>query len=327
MLRMDGFTFQAAHSPEEAVQLWHAHPDAAYIAGGTDLLPNIKHRIDRPGVLVGLGTALPRGWSRVGDTLEIGAGTTLAALSTCAELPVLAQAAAAVGGPQIRNMGTLGGNVMLDTRCLFLNQTAHWRQSLGHCLKAEGTWCHVVGGPKTCVATQSSDTVPALMALGARLRVLGPDGTCELPLEALFRFDGIRNHTLTRGSLITHVQVPLPPVDFRARYDKVRTRGAIDFPQLAVAIAGRMSGVGDACVARTLTVVVGAVNPRPQAIKGVAAFAGRTLDDPTVAALGALVYKRVRPQASVHGDPKWRRHMARITVERGLRALRDADAA
>lgn len=322
MLRMDGFTFQAATTPEEAVQLWHAHDHAAYVAGGTDLLPNIKHRIESPRKLIGLATALARGWTLEGDSVVIGAGTTLTELSTCPHLPAVATAAGLVAGPQLRNMGTLGGNVMLDTRCLFLNQTAHWRQSLGHCLKAEGTWCHVVGGPKTCVATQSSDTVPALMAYDARLRVLGPEGSREVRLADLFRFDGIRNHDLEKGQLITHVVVPLPPDGHRARYDKLRTRGAIDFPQLGVAVAGRMTGRGEACVAHTLTVVVGAVNPRPQAIKGVEKFAGRTLDDATVAELGALVHKRVRPQGSVHGDPAWRRTMARITVERSLKALR-----
>jgi 4-hydroxybenzoyl-CoA reductase subunit beta len=259
-----------------------------------------------------------------GDALVIGAGTTLTALSGCTELPAVAHAASLVAGPQLRNMGTVGGNVMLDTRCLFLNQSAHWRTSLGHCLKAEGTWCHVVGGPKTCVATQSSDTVPALMAHDARLRVLGPEGVQEVSLAGLFRFDGIQNHTLTKGHLITHVVVPLPAADHRAHYEKVRTRGAIDFPQLSVAVAGRMSGAGEACVAHSLTVVVGAINPRPQAIKGVEKFAGRTLDDATVAELGELVQKRVRPQASVHGSPQWRRTMARISVERSLKRLRDA---
>lgn len=322
MLRMDGFTFQAATSPEEAVRLWHHHEGAAYIAGGTDILPNIKHRVESPRVLIGLASALPTGWHVDQGEVVIGAGTTLSELTTCTLLPAVASAAGLVAGPQLRNMGTLGGNVMLDTRCLFLNQTAHWRKSLGYCLKAEGTWCHVVGGPKTCVATQSSDTVPALMAHGARIRVLGPDGSHDIPLAELFRFDGIHNHTISKGHLITHVIVPVPPSDHRARYDKLRTRGAIDFPQLSVAIAGRMTGSGPSCVAHELTVVVGAINPRPRAIRGVEAFAGRTLDDATVAALGALVHKRCRPQASVHGDPAWRRSMARITVERGLRALR-----
>ncbi|MEC8423726.1 MAG: FAD binding domain-containing protein, partial [Myxococcota bacterium] len=164
MLRMDGFDYLEATTPEEAVALWHGHAEAMYVAGGTDLLPNLKHRIFRPRHLVGIARALPTGWIAHDRTLLIGAGTRLSTLTRCDTLPMLATAAGCVGGPQIRNMGTLGGNVLLDTRCLFYNQTAFWRESLGHCLKAEGTWCHVIGGPKTCVATQSSDTVPALMA-------------------------------------------------------------------------------------------------------------------------------------------------------------------
>ena len=326
MLRMDGFTFHPATTPEEAVRLWHAEEGSAYIAGGTDLLPNLKHRIVRHRRLVGLHGALPTGWSVESEQVVIGAGTTLSKLAGCTELPAVAEAASLVAGPQLRNMGTLGGNIMLDTRCLFLNQSEHWRKSLGHCLKAEGTWCHVVGGPKTCVATQSSDTVPALIAHDAWLRILGPQGVKELSLAGLFKYDGITNHdpkVIQKGDLITHVVVPLPPADHRASYDKLRTRGAIDFPQLSVAIAGRFSGTGADCVAHELQVVIGAVNPRPQAVKGLAAFQGRTLDDTTIAELGALVQKRTRPQGSVHGEPAWRRMMAKVTVERALRRLRD----
>ena len=327
MLRMDGFTFHPAATPEEAVRLWHAGDDTAYIAGGTDLLPNLKHRIARHKRLVGLHGALPTGWTLEDGEVIIGAGTTLSQLATCSELPAVAKAASLVAGPQLRNMGTLGGNVMLDTRCLFLNQSEHWRKSLGYCLKAEGNWCHVVAGPKTCVATQSSDTVPALMAHGARLRVLSPSGSKDISLAGLFKYDGITNHNpkvLEQGDLITHVVVPLPPANHRASYDKLRTRGAIDFPQLSVAVAGRFEGIDDTCVATELTVVIGAVNPRPQEVKGIAKFAGRTLDDATITEIGELVQKRTRPQGSVHGDTAWRRLMAKVTVERALKALRSA---
>lgn len=321
---MDGFSFTAATSPEEAVRHWHAAPDSAYIAGGTDLLPNLKHRIVRPRQLIGLAGALPTGWHQEGDWLAIGAGTKLADLATCSALPAIARAASLVAGPQLRNMGTIGGNVMLDTRCLFLNQSHTWRASLGHCLKADGTWCHVVGGPKTCVATQSSDTVPALIAHGAQLRFLGKDGPHDVELAELFRFDGMKNHTITAGDLLTHIRVPLPPEGHRATYEKVRTRGAIDFPQLGVAIAGVFSGTGEACVATTLSIVIGAVNPQPREVKGIEAFIGVPLTDACIRDIGELVHKRIRPQASVHGDPAWRRLMARVVTERALRDLRDA---
>ena len=323
MLRMDGFDYLHAATPEEAVALWHSHDDAMYVAGGTDLLPNLKHRIFQPRHLVGIAACLERGWTVEDGALIIGAGTKLSSLARCAELPMLATAAGCVAGPQIRNMGTLGGNVLLDTRCLFYNQTEFWRESLGHCLKAEGSWCHVVGGPKTCVATQSSDTVPAMMALGASLRVLGPDGHRDLPLVDLFQFNGMDHLRLTAGELLTHVVVPLPGPGHRASYQKLRTRGAIDFPQLSVAISGTFSGVGAAAVARSLQIVIGAINPQPKVLPGLAPFQGAPLDDDTIAAIGELAHKRSRPQASVPGDPTWRRSMARVLVTRALSRLRD----
>jgi len=323
MLRMDGFRFLAARSPEEAVAHYHGHDEAMYVAGGTDLLPNVKHRIFRPRHLVGLAGALPRGWSVRDGEVEIGAGTTLAALTGIAELPALASAAGVVAGPQIRNMGTLGGNVLLDTRCLFYNQTEHWRVSLGHCLKAEGDWCHVINGPKTCVATQSSDTVPVLLALGARIRMLGPDGPRELAMRDLYRFNGMDHLALTPGELLTHVVVPLPAAANRSSYQKLRVRGAIDFPQLSIAITGTFDGLGETAVAPDLEIVVGAVNPQPKPVAGMAKVNTGPLTDARIDAIAALTVKRTRPQASTHGDPAWRRHMAGIFVGRALRALRD----
>ena len=323
MLRMDGFRFLPARTPAEAVALWHGHEAAHYVAGGTDLLPNVKHRILRPQHVVGLQGALPRGWTVEAGEVVVGAGTTLASLTRCPELPVLAAAAGAVAGPQIRNMGTLGGNILLDTRCLFYNQTAFWRESLGHCLKAEGDWCHVVGGPKTCVAAQSSDTVPVLLAQHARIRVLGPDGSREVALRDLYRFDGINHLSLRKGELLTHVVVPLPGAGHRGSYQKLRTRGAIDFPQLSVAVSGTFHGRGPAAVCPDLEVVIGAVNPRPRPLPGLDALRGQPLSDSVIDAVAGLAVKRTRPQGSVHGDPAWRRQMAGHFLRRALQKLRD----
>lgn len=324
MLRMDGFDYQHARTAAEAVEHYHSHPGSAYIAGGTDLLPNLKHRIFSPTRLIGLGSALPQGWrvleddaSPTGQSLEIGAGTRLSRLATLDLLPPLATAAGLIAGPQIRNMGTLGGNVLLDTRCLFYNQTLFWRKSLGYCLKAEGDWCHVVGGPKTCVATQSSDTVPVLLALDASIRLLGASGERVLALRELFRFDGKDHLKLEPGEVLTHVLVPLPGPGFRGSYQKLRTRGSIDFPQLGVAIAARLeSGALSA-----LDIVIGAINPAPKPLRGLEPFLGRPLDEAAIEAIGELAQKQTRPQGSVHGDTSWRRHMAAVYVRRGLRAL------
>ena len=147
MLRMDGFEFHAATSADDAVQLYGTLEEPMYIAGGTDLLPNLKHRIVRPKNLIGLAGVLGDTIDDTGESWNIGAGIRLSALAQGTHIPPLAEAAGLVAGPQIRNMGTLGGNVLLDTRCLFYNQTEFWRKSLGYCLKAEGDWCHVIDGP------------------------------------------------------------------------------------------------------------------------------------------------------------------------------------
>ena len=325
MLRMDGFEICHARTADEAVSLREAHPDAMYVAGGTDLLPNLKHRILRPSHVIGLGGALPTGWSRVEDpssptgwTWEIGAGTRLSQLATLRALPPLAQAAGLVAGPQIRNMGTLGGNVLLDTRCLYFNQTEFWRKSLGYCLKAEGDWCHVIGGPKTCVATQSSDTVPVLLAMGASVRLLGSKGTRELRLRELYRFDGKDHLKLQPGELLTHIRVPEPAPGFRGSYQKLRPRGSIDFPQLSVAITGTWDGPGPQAPVLALDVVVGAINPQPKPIRGLEPFLGRPLDADVITAISELVRAQTRPQGSVAGDEGWRRHMAVVYARRGL---------
>jgi len=322
---MDGFDFIPARSPSEAVTLYSGASSAAYIAGGTDLVPNLKHRIVRPERLVGLAGALPTGWTITDTDIRIGAGTRLAALTRLAELPALARAASLIASPQIRNMGTIGGNVFLDTRCVFYNQTESWRRALGYCLKAEGDWCHVIGSARTCVASQSSDLVPVLMALDATLGLLGPAGERRLALRDLFVFNGMKHLKITPGELLTHIDVPRPPPGHRGWYDKVRVRDSIDFPLLGVAITGVFDGEGANCVARSLDIVVGAINPAPRPLKGLAAFVGRALDDAALKELSALARKQSKAQGSLQGPvpsmEKWRRVMVGLTVARGLRAV------
>ncbi|MFZ5475431.1 MAG: FAD binding domain-containing protein [Myxococcota bacterium] len=302
MLRMDGFTYTRATSYAAAAAAWG--PDAMYVAGGTDLLPNLKHRIVRPKRLIGLD--VPGYVREDGGAWVIGAGTRLCELAE-AGIPLLSQAASLVAGPQIRNMGTLGGNVMLDTRCLYYNQTEFWRKSLGYCLKAEGTWCHVVGGPKTCVASQSSDTVPVLLAMDASLRFVSAAGERAMKIRELYRYNGMDHLQIEKGELLAEVVVPRRA--WRGSYQKLRTRDSIDFPQLGVAIAATES---------SLDIVIGAASPQPKPIRGLEAFAGRPLD---VAAIADLVHKQTRPQGSVHGDVAWRRQMAAVLTRRGLEAL------
>lgn len=327
MLRMDGFRYAHASSPEEAVALFQSEPQARYLAGGTDLLPDLKHRILSPALVIGIARALPRGAREVdgpgGPEWEIGAGTRLAEVAALPGLAPLPQAASRVASPQIRNMGTLGGNIMLSPRCRYYNQSQEWRTALGGCLRAIGDICHVTNSPKTCVAAQSSDTVPALLVLGARVRLLGPQGSRELPVADLYRFDGMDHLVLSQGELLTHVLVPVPPVGAVARYDKLQRRGSIDFPLLSIATWATFQG--DAPDA--LRIAVGAVSPQPKLIPGLDPFLGQPLDDERIEQIAELVFKRVRPQAALMGDPAWRRSVARVTVRRALQALREEAAA
>ena len=174
MLRMQPFEVHLPSTADEAARMRAELPDSMYVAGGTDLLPNIKHGLFTPRHLVSLSHI--DGFKGIcadeDGTLHIGAGTPLDRIAHSAEVPPgLSLAASTVAGPQHRRMGTIGGNIMLDTRCLFYNQTQQWRQALGYCLKAEGTFCHVIGSGKKCVAAHSADTVPVLIALDASIEV------------------------------------------------------------------------------------------------------------------------------------------------------------
>src|SRR5690606_24313141 len=273
------------------------------------------HRLHEPEHLVSLARVEGlKGVDLAADgTLRIGAGVTLHDVATSPliqrEAPGLARAAGLVAGPQHRRMGTLGGNVMLDTRCLFYNQTPLWRESLGHCLKKQGDWCHVIGSRKSCVAAQSSDTVPALTALDARIELVDADGAREVALRDLFTKDGRFDHvhTVPHTALVTAVVVPPRPAGHRGTYRKVRARGSIDYPQLGVAVAAGFDGD----VVTSLEVVIGAMLPQPKLLRHMDKAVGQRLTPELVEELAEHGFKQARPQAQIHGDPDWRRHMAR----------------
>ncbi len=322
MLRLPPFVVVQPETAEQAVAAWH--PEAVYMAGGTDLLPNLKHGLGAPKQVISLAK-LPRGGIVIeSEQLVVCASTTLSELATSVLVrglvPQLARAASLVASPQIRNAGTLGGNVLLDTRCLFYNQTAFWRKALGHCLKAEGDWCHVIGGPKTCVAAQSSDTVPVLLGLDASIELLSASGARVLALRDLFRFNGMDHLKLEPGELLTRVFIPKPAAGFRGTYEKLRVRDSIDFPQLGLAISGTWQGK----TPTSLDIVVGAAGPIPKPIQKLEAFCGQELTDQGIEAIAELVRKGTRPNEAIHGDPTWRRQMSVVMTRRALTALRDA---
>jgi 4-hydroxybenzoyl-CoA reductase subunit beta len=321
MLRMPEFAYHQPQSAQEAVAMWQSLEDAMYVAGGTDLYPNLKHKLHAPKNVIGLSSLPTPEVRERTNHFELDGGLSLHTIANhpaiLEALAPLSEAASLVAGPQIRRMGTLGGNVLLDTRCLFYNQSEFWRESLGFCLKKDGDWCHVIAGPKTCVAAQSSDTVPVLLALNASIVLLSAAGERELSLRELFNFNGMDHLRIEKGELLTVVRIPKPQAGFRGCYKKLRTRDSIDFPQVGLAVCG----VWNADVLEQLEIVVGAVSPKPKPIRGLEGFLGQPLNPDTIAAIGDLVFKQSRPQAAVHGDVRWRRAMTRIFTVRALKEL------
>ena len=322
MLRMPEFKYAHPKSAQEAVDLMFSTENAHYVAGGTDLLPNIKNGLHEPSLLIGLG-GLPKPEVTLSDgVISIDGGMKLAKLATSRTLlesaPSLAEACSLVAGPQIRNMGTLAGNVMLDTRCLYYNQSEFWRKALGYCLKKTGDWCHVISSPKSCVAAQSSDTVPVLMAMDASLVFLGRDGERRLKIRELFQFKGEDHLKLERGELLVSIEVPTSPDGALSCYRKVRPRGSIDFPQLGVAIVTSL--VDDNI--EHLAICVGAISPTPKMIKGLDVFYGKPLTDEVIEKIALIAKKQSRPQGSVEGGTKRRREMDAVEVELGLASFR-----
>lgn len=329
MLRLPQFEVAEPRTAAEAVALAAAHEPgkALYVAGGTDLLPNMKHGLFTPEVLIALrGIEELRGVRVAADgALEIGPMTTLTEVAEHAEVrrraPALAQAAGLVSGPQLRNMGTLGGNVMLDTRCQWYNQTHFWRKALGYCLKKDGTVCHVVAGGSRCVAAASNDTAPALMTLDAELRYLGPAGAQDMKVEDLWKPDGIWNKRVTPRDLLTAIRVPAQPAGHRGAYAKLRERNSIDFPLFGV--AARLDLGGDGRVADVALAAV-ALQARPWRLRNVEALVGTRPGaadfDAAAAEVGQQAWKQCIPMPNVPGDADYRREMVPVYVRRVLKS-------
>src|SRR5262245_54125505 len=244
MLRLPPFTYLVPQSlPEAVAMLAEQEPaDTMLVAGGTDLYPNMKRQQYEPKRLIGLRQlrALQGLTGNARDGLTIGAGMTLTHLHQQRDImtgyPALATAASLVSTPQLRNMGTIGGNLCVDTRCNYYNQTYWWRQAIGFCLKKDGATCWVAPGSSRCWAVSSSDTAPVLLALGAQVRLVGPYGERVIPVQQLYQDDGVAYLGKRHEEILTDIFIP-PATDLHMRYYKLRRRGAFDFPILSVAIA------------------------------------------------------------------------------------------
>lgn len=301
--------------------------DAMYVSGGTDLVPNMKHRLFEPGHLIALkgidelkGIEELPGENGDGGVLRIGAAETLTAVSAKPRVrelfPALAEAAAHVAGPQLRNAGTIGGNVCLDTRCTYYNQTHFWREALGFCLKKDGEVCHVTRTGKKCVAAHSADTPPVLMTLGASAVLTGPSSSREVLISEFFVADGIVNTRRATDEILTEIRIPLASATRRQAYMKLRQRKSIDFPLLTVAVAADLDE-NDAV--RTIDGVVTGLGSRPRALsKWTEVATGRTLDDALIDELSERAYKQCHPLENIIVDPEWRRAMVPVYVRRAL---------
>ncbi len=303
-----------------------AEPGARVLAGGTDLLPNLKHRLAAPPVLVDIGRLPLRSIARDGDDLRIGAGVVLADLAEDPDVralaPALARAAGLVAAPTIRNLATLGGNLHLDTRCRYVNQTPLWREALGGCLKSEGDRCHVVAGGRSCVAALSSDCVPTLIALDARLVLHGAAGRREVALADYYRADGLAHTGRADGELATEIVVPLAPGPRRATYVKWTVRRAIDFPLISIALCFDLAADSvDAAITRA-RVVVGALAAAPRIVRRADVVVGQPLSARgTADALVAAVTAQCRPLPNLPYDADYRTAVLPVHLRRGLAAL------
>ena len=337
MMRLPRFEYHAPRSLREAAELLGSRPARTMVlAGGTDLLPNMKRRQQTPEVLVSLrhiaelrrtqfrGIGAPGSGEESGLTLA--SGLTLSELVRMPDLQRdyagLWQAAAQIATPHLRAMGTLGGNLCLDTRCNYYDQTYEWRKSIDFCMKKDGRICWVATSSPTCLAVSSTDTAPALMALGASVRLVSVSGERILDVSDLYRNDGIDFIARRPDEILADVRLP-DSTGWRSTYWKLRRRGSFDFPVLSVAAAARLDESGAVLDAR---IVLGAVASRPLAAAAAAGvLRGHRLTDEVIAAAADRAYEVAKPMDNTDFALVWRKRVSRDFVTYALREIRGDD--
>jgi 4-hydroxybenzoyl-CoA reductase subunit beta len=328
MMRLPLFEFRTPRTLEEAARILDGQgPNTMPLAGGTDLLPNMKRRQQIPKTLMSL-----RHIEGLTQVQSSNSGSRLGACLTLADIAedprfrngmtALAQASALVATPHIRNMATLGGNLCLDTRCNYYDQNYEWRKAINFCLKKDGTTCWVAPGSPKCVAVSSADTAPALIALGARVRLVSRSGEREVALADLYNNDGI-NYSKRRPDEIL-AEVLLDSLHgWKSTYWKLRRRGSFDFPVLSVAAAVRLSNQG---IVEDARIVIGAASSRPLlAINAARSLLGRSLNLETIAEAAILAARVAKPLDNTDFDMTWRKRVTAEFVTYALRELRGDD--
>ena len=321
MMRLPWFEHRAPRSVEEAARILAGEgPGAMLLAGGTDLLPNMKRRHQAPKVLVSVARLLTSNGTGADAGTGLGAGTTLTEIVRRPELPAgLRQAAQQVATVHLRNMGTIGGNLCLDTRCNYYNQNYEWRKAIDFCLKKDGEICWVATASKRCVAASSTDCAPALIALGARVKLVTVQGERELALEALYNNDGIDYLRRRADEILTEVRLPQ---GWTSTYWKLRRRGAFDFPVLGVGAAIRFNQD----VIEEARIALGAVASRPFLVDKAGEFLkGKALTDEVIEEAARLVASRAKPMDNADLDLYWRKDVSGQFAGYALRELRGDD--
>lgn len=309
---------------EEAVAHLAQHgSNIRVLAGGTDLIPSMRQKLFEPEYVLDL-RAIPalRGVRPDAEgAAEIGALTSLREIERSDFLrrnyPVLTEAAATVASPVLRNMGTIGGNICLDTRCLWYNQSLTWRKGCGFCIKKDGDLCHVAPGGTKCWAVFSGDTPPALLCLQAEIEIASARLTRRIPLRDFYTGLGDNYRKLQPNELVTRVFLPASSSGYRGVYRKLRVRGSIDYPLAGVAVVMKRSNghVADARIGIT------AVNPAPLLVEGATALlAGKLMDDSLAEAAGDLAAKIAKPLTTSALTPEYRREMIRVFTKRAILA-------
>ena len=319
------FELLRAATVEQALAWRLENPRSRLLGGGTDLIVNIRRGIgDDPGVLIDVnGIDEMKTIEGDGSSLRIGASVKLAALAAHplirAHYPVLAQAAGSIAGATQRNMGTLGGNLCLDTRCIFYNQSEWWRASNDYCLKYGGTKCHVAPKSKVCYATFSGDLAPALLVLEASVEIVGRGGRRTMPLADLHTRDGRDYLSLAEEEFVCSVSARAAP-GLRSGYDKIRVRRSIEFPLAGVAVA--LGREGDTLT--DLRVAFTGTNPWPVLLEGTDALCGGGLGEAVLERFDALVARQVMAMKTTFMSGYYRRRAAGVLARRLVRRLFDA---
>jgi 4-hydroxybenzoyl-CoA reductase subunit beta len=308
-----------------------AHPKSRLVGGGTDLVVNIRRGIEAPPTLIDMnGVAELHAIQADAKTLRIGASATLVEVAEHPAInkyyPVVAEAAGSIAGPTHRIMGTVGGNICLDTRCIYYNQSDWWRTANHHCLKTTGEMCHVAPKSKgVCFATFSGDLAPALLVLGGTVDLAGPEGRRTIPLADLYigyakqdgsTGDGKNYLALKPGEFVVAVNAAGTP-GLRSGYDKLRVRRSIEYPVAGVAVA--LKRAGDALA--DLRVAFTGTNPRPVLLDGTAALTGGPLDDAVLDKLDELVRDQVMAMQTTFTPGMYRRRVANVLAKRLVKRL------